>query len=249
PEQARSAKRVGPAADVYALGAILYECLTGRPPFRGATTAETLRQLLERDPVPVRQLQPAVPRDLETVCLTCLRKEPERRYGSAPALADALRRLLDGRPILARPAGRLERGWRWARRYKALAGLYAVSALAAVALLSLGFWFTARVGEARGDAAAASARQQAAEEVAASERYLSLVTGARERALAGRAGWTWAGLDDLAAAAPLPPARNRLPELRSALAECLGAVDVRPSATLAKDFVSDCCALHPRGRR
>jgi serine/threonine protein kinase len=117
PEQARGDIRaVGPAVDVYSLGAVLYECLTGRPPFRGATVLETLRQTTDDAPVPPRQLRPSVPRDLESICLKCLAKEPARRYASAAALADDLRLFLDGRPITARPPSRLERFWRWLRR-------------------------------------------------------------------------------------------------------------------------------------
>jgi serine/threonine protein kinase/Tfp pilus assembly protein PilF len=130
PEQADGKLRLmGPATDVYALGAILYELLAGRPPFRAATLGETLEQVRHQEPVPVRQLQPKVPRDLETICLKCLQKEPTRRYASAAALADDLRRFLDDQPIMARPVRAWERALMWARRRPAVATLMAVSAL------------------------------------------------------------------------------------------------------------------------
>jgi WD40 repeat protein/tRNA A-37 threonylcarbamoyl transferase component Bud32 len=134
PEQVEGlTKTVGPAADIYALGAIFYHLLTGRPPFQAATVLQTLEQVKSADPVPPSRLQPGLPRDVETIVLKCLEKDPWRRYASADALADDLRRWLDGEPIAARPVGVATRGWMWARRNLIVTGL-----LAALVLLALG---------------------------------------------------------------------------------------------------------------
>ena len=124
PEQViGKASTIGPAADIYALGALLYEMLTGRPPFRGETAAETERQVVAEEPVPPGRLNPKVPRDLETICLKCLHKDPQRRYADAGALTEDVRRFVEGRPIRARRIGPLERAWRWCRRNPAGAAL------------------------------------------------------------------------------------------------------------------------------
>lgn len=135
PEQA-SADRgpVGPASDVYALGAVLYELVTGRPPFQGPAPVDIILQVLSNDPVSPRQLQPKLPCNLETICLKCLHKEPAKRYASAAELVEDLRRFLAGEPILARPVSNLERALKWVRRRPALAALAGVSCLAAASL-------------------------------------------------------------------------------------------------------------------
>jgi hypothetical protein len=124
--------KIGPTADVYALGAILFEVLTGRPPFQGASIYETIEQVRGQSPVHPRSLNPAIPRDLETICLKCLEKDPDRRYASAGAMADDLNRFLDGRPISARPVSTFEKARRWCWRRPAIASLIAALALTLV---------------------------------------------------------------------------------------------------------------------
>src|SRR5262249_32093719 len=136
PEQAAGQTLlVGPAADVYSLGAVFYDLLTGSPPLRGTTIVDTLKMVQHRDPLPPRQLQPSIPIDVQTICLKCLSKDPSRRYATAAELADDLRRFLEGRPIAARPTPAWERLWKWARRRPAEALLAVVCAAGFVGLV------------------------------------------------------------------------------------------------------------------
>jgi tetratricopeptide (TPR) repeat protein/tRNA A-37 threonylcarbamoyl transferase component Bud32 len=145
PEQAAGLNdKIGPPADIYALGSILYEALTGRPPFTAATVFEILEQVRSNEPMPPRRLQPKLPRDLETICLRCLDKRPLRRYESAEALADDLRRFLHSEPIRARRVRLWERAVKWMRRRPAAAALLCLLLVVAVAVPVVGLLFSAQ---------------------------------------------------------------------------------------------------------
>jgi formylglycine-generating enzyme required for sulfatase activity len=195
PEQAGGkATQIGPATDVYALGAILYELLTGRPPFKAATAMDTVLQLLSEEPVPVRRLQPQVPRDLETICHHCLEKDPAKRYASAQTLAEDLRRFQAGEPIAARPAGQLERAAKWVRRRPTAAALVGLTVLMLAGVVAgvLTFAWQAEQG-----------RRKDKEVVEKTEQYLDGLLDVSERDLqAGRFDAAIAGLTTVEALRP-----------------------------------------------
>ncbi|MBM4067355.1 MAG: tetratricopeptide repeat protein [Planctomycetes bacterium] len=183
PEQAEGkTKHTGPPADIYALGSILYDLITGRPPFRGTTLLETLQQVKSMEPPPPARLQPGVPRDLETICLKSLEKDPRKRYATAGDLAEDLRRFIEGEPILARPTPWWERTIKWARRKPAVAALIGVGALALVSLLTFGgLWLDAERRSAEEREIQQARLAQSEREKAAKEEQLRKAAEEREQ--------------------------------------------------------------------
>jgi len=204
PEQAEPKQgAVGPPSDIYALGAILYHLVTGRPPFQAESLTTLLRQVIESDPVAPRLLNPGIPRDLETICLKCLEKEPPRRYATAQALADDLGRFLNHEPVLARPVGVSGRTWRWCRRQPVRAGLVAALILVFAAGTAGVLWQWRQAAAQRRAAVAAGAEAQIGEYSASIALAQSLIQ-ARQFAQAQESlltrtresyrGWEWGWL-------------------------------------------------------
>lgn len=249
PEQAE-AKRglIGSASDVYSLGAILYECLTGRAPFRADSVLKTIQQVIHVEAASPRLLNPTLPRDLETICLKCLEKEPHRRYGTAQLLADDLGRYLRGEPISARPLSRPARLWRWCRRKPLVASLTAslLFALVTVAVISSLAYVRERVLSMAIIRALDSERQSKDE--ATHRLYRSLVAQARANRLSRRIGQRFESLAVLREASRMAhemslPETNVL-ELRNEAIACLTLADVKaqrdwpgwPSGSLQMDL-------------
>lgn len=218
PEQAGGKwGEVGPAADIYSLGATLYALLTARPPFQAATPMDTVIQVISEEPVPPRRLNASIPIDLETICLKCLQKEPSKRYASVAALAEDLRRNLDGEPIVARPVTAIERTWRWCRRKPVVAGLSA-SVLALLLVVSIG---------------SIAAAWKFRRETQAKSQLLrgSYLTQAEAKRNSGIAGSRLEGLDALAKAAAIRPGSD----LRDQAIACMVQPDLRRIRTIGAD--------------
>jgi len=225
PEQASRARgKVGRPSDVFGLGGILYFLLTARAPFQGGSLEATISQVLNAEPVSPRLLNPSLPRDLETICLKCLEKEPARRYATAQDLADELGRFLADKPILARPVSRPEKVWRWCRRNPVVAAL----AMTAVSVFLLGFAGVTWQGQ----------RASKARDLAQGRLYESLVREARATRMARRTGYRDEVFTLLQQARALDVPRKDLTELRREAVACLGDF-VGLTPTTFSDFPSN----------
>lgn len=275
PEQAGKAKFVGPGADVYALGVLLYECLTGKVPFESPDAWSLIRQVLEDTPQSPRVHVPGVPRDLELICLKCLEKEPHDRYPTAIALATDLHRFLRGEPVSVRPIGNLKRVTRWAKRHPAPAALVVLVALLLLVVPPLLVWEQGRLD--RHEAVADEARKKedaakqaeaeakraeveakrahaesekariAAEKLAETQDLFALQTKMRNRAVARPVGWTQETRGMLPRGVALAGGdAATLTDLRSVAATTLLAPDLAPLDPILKGFEATSAATDPK---
>jgi serine/threonine protein kinase/WD40 repeat protein len=210
-------------ADVYALGAILFKLVTGRPPFKAETPLETLKLVMDTEPPPVRLLNPRISRDMETICLKCLQKEPGRRYQTAQDLADELGRFLRQEPIRARPTGWSERSWRWCRRQPLRAALTGSLVIMAFLGFTAVLWGWGHAEAARKLAFAAQRRAELAEQKATEQLWHSYLAQARAFRWSGRAGGRSQGFEAVVKAAAIRPSL----ELRNEAIACLALADVK----------------------
>ena len=242
PEQTQS--KAGPitvAADIYGLGAVLYACLTCRPPFAGPNPADVLLKVRDTNPDPPGRSNPRVPRDLSAIVQKCLEKDPAARYASADDLADDLERFLCGKPVRAKPIGAVRRALRWAVRHPVQSVFTAVTALAVVAAIALGAWNWQQAERHR-------LEMRLAHESEERQRFFAGLERVRQRRADPLPGWSRENLADLRDLAELAPAEDRQPDLRSEAASALSALDLVPSGILGADFPAYAVDYSPDGR-
>ncbi|MGH7136381.1 MAG: serine/threonine protein kinase, partial [Pirellulales bacterium] len=232
PEQAGGRTRnIAPAADVYSLGAILFELLTGRPPYRGESPIDTLRLVLSTDPVSIESLAPSVSHDLTTICDKCLRREVDRRYPTAAELGDDLQRFLAGKPIRARRIGVVERAWQWCRREPSLAGAVGCVALLLVGIAAVLLWHSSQLRGELAKVRLAELSEHSANLSAQRRLWDAYLSEAAARNSSRKLGQRFAALDTIDQAASLLPALGRDPtrelELRSAVLTSTALPDMK----------------------
>ena len=259
PEQATGkTNEAGPTADVYALGATLYRCVTGRPPFQAASAMEILRQVVDDEPIPPRRLNREVDADIETLCLKCLEKDPARRFASAGELAAELARYLNHEPILSRPIDAVTRAWRWCLRRPYVAASIGLGA-ALFAAITIGIpylvWQQSQLALAKSDSQIQELKlkeqtiaTEQANALAATQEYHATVREVREKRVKPSPGWTWNALELLEKAANSPAAGKDIVELRSLIAETITTLDLREAGRLEKVRAAGSMAISPDRR-
>ena len=236
-------------ADVYGIGATLYEMLTGRPPFVGSSTAETLQQVVHAEPMPPRKLVSKLPRDLESICLRCLEKTPSKRYSSVSDLLADIDRFLSGKATIAKPVTQLEKARRWIRHNP----LPFVSSLAfaasLIALMVATTWYFTRVAylESVGKSRDETLRQAAARDHL--NNYYSLASTIQTRIAERELGWTWRNESDIRDALAIVPTETEKARLRDLLIQTLDGFDLRLDSVVAKGIDPYGVAWSPDGHR
>ena len=230
PEQASGrSSEVGPAADIYSLGAILYELLTGQPPVRGESPIETLRLLLAQEPYAAHTFDPRIPRDLATICEKCLQHEPHRRYASAADLQEDLHRYLDGRPILARRVGNAECAWRRCRRNPLLAAAIGSAAMLLVGIAVISLWYSAQLGRELAKTRQVEQSERLANHAAQLRLWDSLISEASARNGSRQVGQRFAVLKTI--------------DQATALLTTLGHSDQRQRSSVTRCCRAPCCPI------